>query len=261
MKHYFFLFLLLLTGLWGEDSPENSPLRVGMELSYPPFEMICQDGQPCGISVDIAHALGHYLKKEIIIENISYIGLIPALKTGKINLIISSLTATEQRKNAIDFSAPYGKIGLCLLISVNSNLRDIEEANEPERVIVVKSGTTGEIYAKQNLKQATVRILDKEAMCVLEIIQGKADAFIYDQLSVYTQWQKNPLTTRAQLKPFQLEEWAIGIQKGHPELIDQVNHFIEEFQKSGGFDKLADKYLPGQKAAFQKMGVPFVFQN
>lgn len=255
MKKYLFLLYFVLAGLWAEEAP----LKVGMELSYPPFEMVCPDGQPCGISVEIAKELGRFLKREIIIENISFIGLIPALKSGKINLIISSLTATDKRRKAIDFSIPYARTGLCLLISIKSNLNDIEEANASGRVIVVKSGTSGETYAVQKLKKATIRVLDKEAMCVLEVIQGKADAFIYDQLSVYTQWQKNPLTTRAQLKPFQSEEWAVGIEPGHRELVESVNRFIEEFKQSGGFDKLADQYLPKQKAAFQKLGVPFVF--
>jgi polar amino acid transport system substrate-binding protein len=255
MKNYLFFFLFSFFGLFGKEPP----LRVGMELNYPPFEMICHDGKPCGISVDIAQALGRFLKREIVIENIAFVGLIPALKTAKVDLIISSLTATEQRRKAIDFSEPYGKIGLCLLISAKSNLQDIQGANESDRVIVVKSGTTGEMYALQNLKGATIRILDKEAMCVLEVIQGKADAFIYDQLSVYTQWQKNPLTTRAQLKPFQLEDWAVGIQKGNRKLLDQVNLFIADFKQSGGFERLGDSYLPEQKAAFNKLGVPFVF--
>lgn len=255
MKKYFFLFYLFCIA----NLAEAVPLKVGMELNYPPFEMICTDGKPCGISVDIAEALALFLKRDVVIENVSFIGLIPALKSGKINLIISSLTATDLRRKAIDFSIPYAKTGLCLLISLKSTLEEIQGANVSGRVIVVKSGTSGEIYAMQHLSKATVRVLDKEAMCVLEVVQGKADAFIYDQLSVYTQWQKNLSTTRAQLTPFQREEWAIGIQKGEPELLNQINRFIETFEKSGGFDQLADKYLPEQKNAFKKLGVPFVF--
>lgn len=252
----FFLFVIL--GSLNADQNAKA-LRVGMELSYPPFEMVCTDGKPCGISVELAEALGIYLKRAIQIENIPFVGLIPSLKTGKIDLVISSLTVTEQRKKAIDFSDPYAAIGLCLLISSNSTLKDISDANIPKRVIVVKSGTSGETYAMHHLPKATIRVLDKEAMCVLEVVQGKADAFIYDQLSVYTQWQKNLTTTRAQLTPFQIEYWAIGIRKGDQLLVDQVNRFIQHFHDEGGFNKLADKYLPEQKAAFQRLGVPFVF--
>jgi polar amino acid transport system substrate-binding protein len=238
---------------------EASILHVGMELSYPPFEMVCTDGKPCGISVDIAFALGEFLDSQIKIENISFVGLIPSLKNGNIDVIISSLTITEERKKAIDFSDFYATTGLCLLLNINSQVNDIEEVNKTGIVIVVKSGTSGELYAKRHINHATVRVLDKEAMCVLEVTQGKADAFIYDQLSVYTNWKKNPTTTRVNLNPFQLEYWAFGIRKNNEELLIKTNQFIKSFREKGGFDNLAEKYLPEQKQAFKQLGVPFVF--
>ena len=236
-----------------------APLKVGMELSYPPFEMICPDGSPCGISVDILSALGKYLDREIIVENISFVGLIPSLKNGSIDLILSSLTISEERKQAIDFSDPYVTTGLCLLIGANSKVIDIESANKAGVIIVVKSGTSGELYARRHLTQATVRVLNNEAMCILEVVQGKADAFIYDQLSVYTNWKKNPTTTKANLVPFQKEYWAFGIRKNNEELLSKINAFLKKFKEEKGFEKLADQYLPEQKKAFQEMGVPFVF--
>lgn len=235
------------------------PLRIGMELAYPPFEMVCADGSACGISSDIARALGNYLQREVSIQNIAFVGLIPALNTGKIDLVISSMTVTPERQRSIDFSEPYASTGLSLLISASSTLQDIEDANQPDRIIVVKAGTSGQLYALRHLTEANVRVLDNEAMCVLEVVQGKADAFIYDQLSVYTQWQKNPKTTRAALMPFQQEYWAFGIKKGNRKLLRKVNHFINAFREEGGFDQLAEKYLSKQKIAFQKLEIPFIF--
>src|SRR5947207_15782299 len=93
---------------------ENSKdtLIVGMELKYPPFEMTDEQGNPKGVSVDMANALGRYLGKKIVIQNIAFDGLIPSLKSGKIDLIISSMTATTERTQSIDFSDPYLKTGL-----------------------------------------------------------------------------------------------------------------------------------------------------
>lgn len=235
------------------------PLRVGMELSYPPFEMICHDGAPCGISVDLVMEWGKFMKRDVEIKNIPFIGLIPSLKNEMIDAIVSSLTVTEQRKKVIDFSDPYVTTGLSLLINRDSTVNNIQEANEEGRVVVVKSGTSGEVYAATHLGKATVRILDRESACVLEVIQGKADAFIYDQLSVYTNWNKNPQTTRVNLTPFQKESWAFGVRKEDNELLNKINQFLKEFRAKGGFDRLAEKYLPEQKKAFAEMGVPFVF--
>lgn len=234
-------------------------LKIGMELSYPPFEMICNDGRPCGISVDIAKAFGKYTQKEIKIDNLPFTGLIPSLQNQLIDIIVSSLTITEMRRKVVDFSDPYATTGLCLLLGIHSPVNTIEEANKEEKIIVVKSGTSGEIYASRHLTHATIRILDKESACVLEVIQGKADAFIYDQLSVYTHWKKNPLTTRANLTPFQKEYWAFAVKKNNQELLTEINLFIKEFRKNGGFDSLAEKYLSQEKQAFETMGVPFVF--
>lgn len=250
------LFLLFLCGYaFGVEKP----LRVGMELSYPPFETICHNGEPCGISVDLVRALGVSLEREVNIQNVAFVGLILSLQNGSVDLVASSLTITEQRKRAIDFSEPYAITGLSLLLGINSPVNNIEEAGKEGRVIVVKSGTSGELYAMQNLALATIRTFDKESACILEVIQGKADAFIYDQLSVYTNWKKNPKTTRVNLVPFQKEYWAFGLKKNQPEFKARINQFIEKFRNAGGFDRLADKYLPEQKKAFAEMGVPFVF--
>lgn len=234
-------------------------LIVGMELNYPPFEMTDETGKPSGISVEIAEALGKVLGRDVQIQNIPFDGLIPSLKTGKIDLIISSMTATEERAKSIDFSEPYLKTGLCLLANKNSPVKTITDADKPGVTIAVKQGTTGHIYSREHLKQARVLVLDKEDACVLEVVQGKADAFIYDQMSIFKHWQRNQETTRPILQPFQQESWAIGIRQGNDALKAQVNDFLKSFRATGGFDRLGEKYLKDEKAAFQKLGIPFFF--
>jgi polar amino acid transport system substrate-binding protein len=154
MKFLLTLFLLNVATL----TATTSPLKVGMELSYPPFEMICHDGKPCGISVDLVNAFGKFVNREIDIDNLAFTGLIPSLQNELIDLVVSSLTITELRKKVIDFSDPYATTGLCLLLGINSPVNDVEQANQEGRIVVVKSGTSGELYAMQHLKKATVRV-------------------------------------------------------------------------------------------------------
>jgi len=248
------LLLALLPSVNAEDS-----LVVGMELAYPPFEMTDEKGNPSGVSVDMAHALGRFLGRKVEIQNTSFDGLIPALKTGKIDLIISSMTATEERAKSIDFSEPYLKTGLCLLAGKDVAGKSIADFDAAGRTIAVKKGTTGHVYAAQKLKSAKLLVLDKEAACVLEVVQGKADAFIYDQMSTYQNWKRNQETTRPLLKPFQEESWAIGVRKGNDELRAKVNEFLKDFRAKGGFEQLGDKHLKEQKAAFMQLGIPFFF--
>jgi polar amino acid transport system substrate-binding protein len=234
-------------------------LKVGMEMAYPPFEMQDPRGNAAGVSVDMAHALADYLHEPVLIENIPFNGLIPALKTGKIDAVISSMTETPERAQSIDFSDPYLSTGLCMLVRKDSPIRGIEDVDKPGVTVVVKQGTTGQTYARDHLTAATVLVLDKETACVLEVTQGKADAFLYDQMSTYSNWKRNPDTTRAILKPFQAESWAIGIRQGNTDLRDKINAFLKEYRAEGGFERLGDKYLAEQKAAFKELGVPFVF--
>ena len=66
-----------------------------MELIFPPFEMLDTNGQPTGVGVDLGKALGEYLHRPVRIENIPFDGLIPSLKTGKVDIAISSMTITR----------------------------------------------------------------------------------------------------------------------------------------------------------------------
>ncbi len=250
------LGLLLVSCSGGRD---DHALVVGMELKYPPFEMTTAGGEPAGVSVDLAGALGEYLRRPVRIENMPFDGLIPSLKTGKIDLIISSMTATPERAKSLAFSEPYLTTGLALLVGMKSPVRAVVDLDRPGRTVAVKQGTTGQLYADAHLKNARVRVLAEETACVLEVAQGKADAFIYDQMSVFNNARKYPDQTRPILAPFRRESWAVGLRLGDEELRGQVNAFIADFRKKGGFERLGKKYLSEEKAAFERQGQPFVF--
>ena len=236
---------------------KDKPLIVGMELAYPPFEMTDTSGKPTGVSVDLATDLAKSLGRPVVIENTAFDGLIPALKTGKIDLVISSMTATAERAQSIDFSEPYISTGLSLLLKKDSTAKGIADLDREGVKVAVKKGTTGHIFATNNLKKAQVLVLDKESAAVLEVSQGKADAFIYDQMSVYQNWQRNKETTQAILEPFQKESWAVGLRKGNDELRAKVNDFIRDYRARGGFDALGERYLKEMKAQFKALGYSF----
>lgn len=249
--------LLLLLG--ASLRAEPAPLRVGMDLSYPPFETIGPDGKPTGISVDLAQALGANLGRPVEIENMPFTGLIPALKSGKIDLIISSMTATPERAKTVAFSDPYLTTGLAALVPAANTAPDLAALDQADRTIVVRQGTTGEVFARANVRNARILTLEKENACVLEVVQGKADAFIYDQMSVFQNARRHPGKVRALLAPLQKESWAIALRPDDTELLVQVNTFLAKFREEGGFNELADRYLADEKAAFEAQGIPFVF--
>lgn len=252
-------FLLIIGMSLARAEEKVQPIVIGMELNYPPFEMTDPSGTPTGVGVDMAHALGEYLHRPIAIENMPFEGLIPALKTGRIDLIISSMTATDERRKSIDFSDPYLSTGLSILVQKKSAIKGIDDLDRSGMTVVVKTGTTSAIYAHDHFKHATVLAFPQDTACALEVVQGKADAFLYDQMSIYQFSKKHPDTTRGLLEPFQKESWAIGIRKGNTDLENQVNAFLRDFKARKGFDLLGDKYLKEDKEAFRQMGYPFYF--
>ena len=257
------LAVLMLAGwtlaVFGRAVPAAEPLRVGMELAYPPFEMTDPQGKPTGVSVRLAEALGERLGREVKIENIAFDGLIPALKTGRIDCIVSSMTATPERARSIAFSKPYLETGLALLVSAKSPVKSADDLDAAGRVVAVKKGTTGHQWASGALKKARLLVLDKEAAAVLEVVQGRADAFIYDPLSVWQNQRRHPDSTRGVLEPFRKETWAIGLRPADTELRRQIDEFLDAFRADGGFDRLGDEFLPEVKKEFADRGIPFLF--
>lgn len=253
------LTLLLLLTLGCSGGKKGNELVVGMDLSYPPFETIDSSGKPMGVSVELAEALAKYLGRPLRIQNMPFVGLIPSLKNGAVDCVVSSMTDTPERRESIGFSDPYLSTGLALLVGAKSADRSLADLDQPGKTIVVRLGTTGETWARQNIKNAKLVSQEKENTAVLEVIQGKADAFIYDQMSVWQNNQKNPGTTRALLAPIRKEDWAIGVRKDNEELRSQINAFLKEYRASGGFDRLAERFLKEQKDAFAKENIPFYF--
>lgn len=255
------LAVLAITSLAGCGGKKPDQLVVGIELASPPFDMTDERNQPTGIDVELARALADSLHKELVIRNTAFVGLIPALQTGKIDLILSSMTITAQRAESIDFSDPYVHMGICLLVNAGSDVRKSDDLNRPERKVVVRNGTTGFFYAQEHLPQAQLLQVSEAGACVLEVVQGKADAFIYDQFSVFQYQRQNSRSTHAVLDPLRKEDWGIGIRKGNVELLRQVNAFLREFRERHGLETIAAKYLEADREAFKEMGNPFSFER
>jgi polar amino acid transport system substrate-binding protein len=257
LHHSGVLSLLTLGAVRADDA---APLRIGMELTYPPFEMSDTTGKPDGVGVKMAEALAAHLKRPLKIVPMDFSGLIPALKTGSIDLIISSMTATDERRQSISFSEPYAFTGLALLVAKDSPVQSIADLNAPGRKIVVKSTTTGESWATAHLPTTPRTAFESEVACVMEVAAGRADAFIYDQLSIFRYHQKQKNKTRAILQPFKEEAWAIGVAKNGDTLRARVNEFITTFRASGGFEKLGAQFLSEEKKLLEEMKVPFILR-
>jgi hypothetical protein len=186
----------------------------------------------------------------------------PAIE-AKMREIIARNAAFERevwpREQAIAFSDGYVTNGLCLLVAKDSAIQSAADLKPGVHKVAVKLATTGHQWARAEMPGLQLVTLDNAANCAMEVVQGKVDAFIYDQISIYQFWKKFENETRPILHPVREETWAIGLRKGEDDLRDAVNAFLADYRAKGKFDELAQRYMAEPKATFEKMGVPFIF--
>jgi polar amino acid transport system substrate-binding protein len=255
-----FILILLSAACFATSGCDRShKLVIATDATYPPFETLDNTGEFIGADIDMGRELAKYLGKEVEFQNINFEGLVAALKSGSVDVVISAMSATEDRRKSIDFSEPYVKTGIALLVSAKSPVQGLEDLKAPGRRVVVRLGTTGEQFAKEFLPGTERVSLDTDTACVLEVVKGGVDAWIYDQVSLMRYNQRNPDTTRVLLKPVREEVWAIGVRQGNDELRVKVNEFLVKFRADGGFKRLTEKHLTKEKAMLEAQGIPFVF--
>lgn len=238
-----------------KDEKENT-IVIGMELNFPPFEMKDSYGKPYGISKDIADSFGEFMHKKVVIKDMKFEGLIPALKTGKIDMIISSLSITDRRKKSIDFSEPYAMFTMFALTNQDVNLLKM---NTPKHRIVVKAGTTAEYIAWQFFPKAQHDIVSDMNAAVLEVLQGKADFTFYDALTIYQYWKK--YKGRLYMQEYKGHETPIaaGFRKDEAELRENFNRWLAKAKRDQFFEKEGEKHLKEMKDAFKDKNYNFFF--
>jgi len=224
---------------------KRNKLIVGMEVGFYPFEYVGTDGQPIGFDVELAKLAARELGVRIEIKDMEFSGLIPALQAGKIDMIISGMTETPARAITVSFTQPYFEAGLCALIS-NKRAPDVSEIgqlNAEGRILAVKLGITGDIAATGTFPKAQVKRFKEETACVMEVVSGRAGAFIYDQLSISRHHAQNPQTTHTILKPFTYEPYAIAIRRGDFDFLNWLNIFLETIKADGRDRELRKKFF------------------
>lgn len=243
-----------------EAKASKGKLRVAIELAYPPFDYKDEAGEPTGVDVDLIKDFGAAYGYEVEIADTSWDGLIPALQTGKADAVISAMSITDERDELVDFSDAYALAKIAVLASADSKAETDADLNSPDITIAVKSGTVGHIYAKDFFPKAKLTVLNDESACINEVLQGKADGFIYDELTCTNYNDENPDKTKCiSLSNAETGGWGIAVAEGNTELVEELNAFIKDYYESGKLDELGEKYMPGKKEEFAKNGFQWFF--
>ncbi|BCS96151.1 amino acid ABC transporter substrate-binding protein [Desulfoluna limicola] len=225
---------------------ERKELRIGLDPGYQPFEMTNKKGEVVGFDVDIAKELAKSMGVKLTIVNTDYDGIIPALLTDKFDIILSGMTITQSRNLQINFADPYIVVGQAIILNKNlkGKVNSYKDLNDPKYTVASRIGTTGEMATKRMIPKAKYKSFDKEADGAMDVVNGQADAFIYDlPFGVVFMAQHGNGKAILLDKPFTYEPLGMGVRKGDPDFLNYLNNFLRQIKADGRYDRIYDKWI------------------
>jgi polar amino acid transport system substrate-binding protein len=233
-----------------EQILKRGELRVGFESGYVPFEMTNKKGEFIGFDMDFGRRLAKSMGVKFVPINTAWDGIIPALVTAKFDIIMGGMTITQERNLKINFAEPYIVVGQTILL--NNKLKDkvlsYKDLNNPKYILTSRMGTTGEQAIKKYIPKATYKGFESEAEAGLEVINGKADALVYDlPFCGFLYGSQGKGKTVFLNEPFTYEPLAWAINKGDPDFLNYLNNFLRQSRGDGFYDRMYKKWITGTK--------------
>jgi len=233
-----------------EQIMKRGELRVGFESGYVPFEMTNKKGEFIGFDMDFGRRLAKSMGVKFVPINTAWDGIIPALMTGKFDIIMGGMTITQERNLKVNFAEPYIVVGQTILL--NKKLKDrvisYKDLNNPKYIVTSRMGTTGEQAIKNYIPKATYKGFESEAEAGLEVINGKADALVYDlPFCGFLYGSQGKGKTVFLSEPFTYEPLAWAINKGDPDFLNYLNNFLRQSRGDGFYDRMYKKWITGTK--------------
>ena len=218
-------------------------LRVGTHPTFAPFEFLdTQSREYVGFDMDLIREIGKRAGYDVTLVNMGFDGLIPALKTGAIDIAINDITISEERAKSVDFSHRYYIAGLGVV--VNADNKTIRTAKDLEgKRLAASIGSTGEIAAK-SVPGAKVRVFNELNECYLELRNRGVDAVIND---IPTNDYYVAKTGKGYVKSLPValstEDLGIAVKKGNTELLNRINAGLTTIKKNGEFRRIYKKWF------------------
>ncbi|MDN4074099.1 transporter substrate-binding domain-containing protein [Fictibacillus terranigra] len=238
------LSLLLAACGGGKEDAKNKEYKVGVDTTYPPFEFE-ENGKQKGIDIDLITEIAKKEGFKIKLEPMDFKGIIPALQANELDIAIAGMSITEERKKVVDFSDPYFKAGLTLVVAKNNN--NITTPDDLKgKTIAVKKGTTGAKFAEDLAKKKNAKVVqfnDSPSM-FQEVANGNADVLIEDYPVVAYAIAQKDLGLKIVGDRLNGDQYGIAVLKGeNEEVLKKINKGLKDLKKSGKYDEIVKKYL------------------
>jgi ABC-type amino acid transport substrate-binding protein len=230
--------------------PAPNTIRAGMAANYPPLSFR-EDGRFVGIEVDLAHELVRETGLTLTIRQMPWSALIPALQSGKIDVIMSGIAVTDARAEQVAFVEPYLRSAQMVLVREDDvpRLGAPVRLRDPGRRVAVVRGSTGVQYAQRNLLQADVRVFSSSDAAAAALASGKVDYFIDDAPSV---WHfsavKGPrgVTLVGLYAPLDEADLAWAVRKDDVALKAKLDAAVSAMKQRGAVDVIIRRWIDTQ---------------
>ena len=225
---------------------KSKKLVVGTSADYPPLEFTTSDNgktKYVGVDIELARDIAKDLGVKLVIKNMSFDSLLVALETGKVDMVISAMTPTAERKQSVDFSKIYYKpSGEYFLINKRDQNKYKKIADFKGKTVGAQTGSIQYNLIESQMKSSKVKGLGKINNLVLALQSNKVAGLVLEEMTAkaYAQNNKNVIAVRSDLREQQAGN-AVAIAKGQTGLVKAVNKTINRVQKENLIDK---KYLP-----------------
>ncbi len=226
-----------------EKIKERGELRVGLSADYAPMEFehtVNGKTEYAGVDIDLAKKIAKDNNLKLKIVNMSFGSLLGALKTGKIDIIISGMTSTPERKKQVDFSDSYMMTKNIMLVKKDkvNEYKDIKDFNNKK--VGAQKGTEQEKIAQTEIENASITSLSRLPDVILALKSGKVEGAVVEKPVAEAYLKQNPKLGISNVK-FNEEEkdTVIAVPKDSPKLLSQINKTIKEVKDKG----LIDKYM------------------
>ena len=221
--------------------------KVGIEGAYPPFNNKNASGEVVGFDPDIAMALCAKMKAECEVVTSDWDGIIPALNAKKYDFIVSSLSITEDRKQAVDFTDPYYSNKQQFVAKKGVEFKtDIDSLKSKQ--LGTQRSTQAATWLDDNLgTDATISLYDTQENAYLDLSSGRVDGLLADKYAIYGWLKDDPAGKDYEFKGKPINEddkVGIALRKGESDLRTKLNLALKEIKEDGTYKKINDKYFP-----------------
>jgi polar amino acid transport system substrate-binding protein/arginine/ornithine transport system substrate-binding protein len=237
-----------LVAVAGPAFAQGQKMRVGVEGNYPPFSQISPDGKLSGFDIDIANAVCERMKVECTLVQQEFDGIIPALNAKRFDMIVASMTITEERKKAVDFSDPYYDVPSRWVAKAGAFKEATPEALKGKKIIVLRNSPRAR-YVAERYKDSEVLLVNKETDVYLELAAGRGDigfgSSVVSSESFLKRDAGKGFETVGQTVRLEGGTGGVGIavRKSDTELKDKINAALKAIKADGTYKRLQDKYF------------------